>query len=132
MCFGTKAENPFLMPGRADSLHTAVSSKWESAMSVQNQSNSAAPSSSTIRIDVKESQSARRTIIATASATGDQPSIRIACSGTNRLVAADGTTACSATQIFAVDAGFSPWVEVTVEGPGRSYDLALAVAALAD
>ncbi len=96
-------------------------------MPVQSQTLAAAPSGTTLRIEIAADQSGQRAIIATASATGDQPRIHIGCSGTNRLVAADGQSGCSASQIFAFDAGFAPWVEVTVEGPGRGYDLALSV-----
>lgn len=82
------------------------------------------------RFELAASEAGQQVVVATAWGGGDNVRISLACSGTNRVMHADGRTGASLTQIFAVDAGFRPWVEARVEGPGASYDMVLRVTAL--
>lgn len=82
------------------------------------------------RFELAASDSGQQVVIATAWAGGENVRISLTCSGTNRVMHADGKQGASVTQIFAVDAGFRPWVEAKVEGTGAAFDMVLRVTAL--
>ena len=87
-------------------------------------------SGTTVRIDLPESQAAGQTIVVTAWGGGERVRISLICSATNRIIVDDGLSGASATQIFAVDPGFTAWVEAKVDGTGGTYDMALTAAVL--
>lgn len=87
-------------------------------------------SGTTKRFDVPASDAGQQVIMATAWGGGDDVRISLTCSGTNRVMHADGRKGASVTQIFAVDPGFQAWVEAKVEGPGAAYDMVLRVTVL--
>lgn len=97
--------------------------------SVNTKSVTAAPSGTSVKVEIAAADTARA-IMAAAHGHGEGVRVTIACSGTNHIVADDGQFDASATQLFQVDAGFAPWVEAKVQGPGASYDLVLSVAAV--
>jgi hypothetical protein len=82
------------------------------------------------RFNVPPSSTGQQVVIATAWGGGENVRISLTCSGTNRVMHADGMKGASVTQIFAVDPGFTAWVEARVEGPGAAYDMVLRVTAL--
>ena len=95
----------------------------------QTRSTAGVVSGTKLRILIDQSQTARQNIVATAHASGEDVTIRLTCSGTNAIIADDGRANASATQVFAVDPGFTAWVECEVVGNGRSFDMHLSVVA---
>ena len=95
----------------------------------QTRSTTGVSSGTRLRIEIDQSQTTRQNIVVTGHAAGENVTVRLTCSGTNAVIADDGLANASATQVFAVDPGFTAWAECEVVGDGAAYDMHLSVIA---